>query len=491
MDLARLREVKGLEDLHNHACTQVSPHVHPDLTHLSEVMEPAIEQVSDQVFNAVGFDVANATFVIGRDGVVVIDAMLAVENMAAALLAFREICEYPVTCLIYTHSHGDHWGGSPALVTAEQAASGEVPVIAQLQLMAEVARINGYNQPIMGARSAYQFGHYLDCSPQGRVNVGAGPFLDPTQTVGLVPPNTLLGERLEIEISGIEMEIVWVPSEAPDEIAVWLPGLGVLQTAECVQGECYPNLYTLRGDVPRPAAQWVRSLDVLRAFPADALAKSHGRSVVGTDSCRDHLRNYRDVMADGDSKWAIELLGYVVRSQPEHAEAARLAAEAHRREGLTKANATWRNWYLTAALELEGKIPVAVSDSAVDILNAMSVQSIVAALPVRLRAELTWYVEMTLAITVGGQDPGQFTLNLRRGVLEVLDGLAGDADVTARFADQAALVNYLGGASLDHLEADGRLEIEGDRDAAARFSTFLDEPPSASKILVTRHGPVT
>ena len=100
--------------------------------------------------------------------------------------------------------------------------------------------------------------------------------------MGLVPPNTLLGDRLKIEISGITMEIVWVPSEAPDEIAVWLPGLGVLQTAECVQGECYPNLYTLRGDVPRPAPQWVRSLDVLRTFPADALAKSHGRPVVGT-----------------------------------------------------------------------------------------------------------------------------------------------------------------------------------------------------------------
>jgi len=193
-------------------------------------------------------------------------------------------------------------------------------------------------------------------------------------------------------------------------------------------------------------------------------------------------------MADGDDKWAIELLGYVVRSQPEHPEAVRLAAEAHRREGLTKANATWRNWYLTAALELEGKIPVAGPDSAVDILNAMSVQSIVAALPVRLRAELTWYVEMALAVTVGGQDPGQFTVNLRRGVLEVLDGLSGDADATARFADKAALAGYLGGTSLDDLESGGKLVIEGDRDAAARFSAFLDEPPSASTICVTRHG---
>ena len=29
-DLARLREIKGLEDLHNRICTDVSPLVHPN-----------------------------------------------------------------------------------------------------------------------------------------------------------------------------------------------------------------------------------------------------------------------------------------------------------------------------------------------------------------------------------------------------------------------------------------------------------------------------
>ena len=77
----RLRAVPGLEDLENRACTDVSPHVHPELTHLSRVMEPAIEQVSERVFSAVGFDSANSTFVVGDDGIVVIDAMTSTENM--------------------------------------------------------------------------------------------------------------------------------------------------------------------------------------------------------------------------------------------------------------------------------------------------------------------------------------------------------------------------------------------------------------------------
>ena len=83
MDLGELRKVPGLEQLENRAVTEASPHVHPNLTHLSAVMEPAIEQVSDNVYNAVGFDAANSTFVIGKDGVIVIDAMTAIENLEA------------------------------------------------------------------------------------------------------------------------------------------------------------------------------------------------------------------------------------------------------------------------------------------------------------------------------------------------------------------------------------------------------------------------
>ena len=562
MDLERLREVPGLQDLTNRACAVPDPHVHPNLTHLSSVMAPAIEQVSDKVYNAVGFDVANSTFVIGDDGVIVIDAMTSIENMAAALLAFREISEYPVAGIIYSHSHGDHWAGSPALIDPANQADAPIPVIAQRMLMDEIARINGFNQPIMEARSAYQFGAYLPTSVEGRVNVGAGPFLDFTQTAGLVPPNLLVEDRLEIEIAGVRMEIVWVPSEAPDEIVTWLPDHGVLQSAECVQGECYPNVYTLRGDVPRPAGQWVKSLDVLRRFPADALAKSHGRSVVGTEASRDHLRNYRDAIAwthdqtvrrmnqgyvpdqivsrlgdlpphlradetagiegygtvaqasraiyawylgfnhgettdfdpaeydhrqrsyvaamggaeqvcvlarraidDQDERWAIELLGYVVRSDPANDEARRLSAEAHRRLGFAAGNATWRNWYLTAAQELEGTVPVSRETSEADILAGLPLVSIMQALPVRLRAELTWYVDVNLHFEVAGAEPGTFSLYLRRGVLEVVAGTdvtdAGPADATVRFGDKGALIDYLTGSPLEVLESTSRVRIDG------------------------------
>jgi len=130
----------------------------------------------------------------------------------------------------------------------------------------------------------------------------------------------------------------------------------------------------------------------------------------------------QQAMDRGDNRWAIEILGYLVRSQPGHDAARKLDAEAHRRKGLAKHNATWRNWYLT-------------------------------------------------------------------GVLEVLDGAADDADATVRFTDKAALVAYLTGTALDELVASSRVKIDGDREAVARFSTYLDPPPDPSRILVTLHGP--
>lgn len=123
----------------------------------------------------------------------------------------------------------------------------------------------------------------------------------------------------------------------------------------------------------------------------------------------------REAMADGDDKWAIELLGYLVRSDPTDTEARELSAAAHRTLGYLQHNATWRNWYLSAAEELLGRIPVATTAAVADIQGGLPLDSLVAGLPVRLRAELTWYVEAVLALTVNGPGGRSFTFHLRRG----------------------------------------------------------------------------
>jgi len=63
--------------------------------------------------------------------VLVIDPLISVETAAAALALYREHRgDRPVTGVLYTHSHVDHFGGVRGVVDAADVASGRIPVLA-------------------------------------------------------------------------------------------------------------------------------------------------------------------------------------------------------------------------------------------------------------------------------------------------------------------------------------------------------------------------
>ena len=90
------------------------------------------------------------------------------------------------------------------------------------------------------------------------------------------------------------MRMLHVPSEAPDEIAVWLPETHVLLSAEVIQGPTFPNMHTLRGAAFRDPVKWFKSIDTLREFHASDLVPAHGPPVSGADKVEEVLRMYRD-----------------------------------------------------------------------------------------------------------------------------------------------------------------------------------------------------
>ena len=64
----------------------------------------------------------------GERGIVVIDPLISAETAAAALALYREHRgERPVTGLIYTHSHVDHFGGAAGIVTADEVGGARDP----------------------------------------------------------------------------------------------------------------------------------------------------------------------------------------------------------------------------------------------------------------------------------------------------------------------------------------------------------------------------
>jgi alkyl sulfatase BDS1-like metallo-beta-lactamase superfamily hydrolase len=63
-----------------------------------------------------------------------------------------------------------------------------------------------------------------------------------------------------------------------------------------MQGENWPNVYTIRGTKYRDPVQWFKSIDVLREFPAELAAGAHGRPIIGYDNIQNMLTAYRDAI---------------------------------------------------------------------------------------------------------------------------------------------------------------------------------------------------
>ena len=96
-------------------------------------------------------------------------------------------------------------------------------------------------------------------------------------------------------MAGIRVHLHEAPSESDDELVIWFPDHGVLDVVDVIQGESLPNLYALRGAVRDPL-QWIRAVDLLRGFNAQALIFGHGRPLTGQDGVQDLLTSYRDAI---------------------------------------------------------------------------------------------------------------------------------------------------------------------------------------------------
>ena len=183
-----------------------------------------------------------------------------------------------------------------AFASHKDAASGKVKIIAHKIFLANVIKsFAGGTGPIIAARVDYSLETLLDVGAEGRVNGGLGPDFV-IENPSLIMPNVLVDDVIDITIAGVKMQIKWVPSEAPDEIVVWLPELEVLHTAEVIQGESFPNLHTIRGTRYRDPELWFKGIDTLREYSAKYMVSSHGRPVSGREAVADTLTSYRDAI---------------------------------------------------------------------------------------------------------------------------------------------------------------------------------------------------
>jgi alkyl sulfatase BDS1-like metallo-beta-lactamase superfamily hydrolase len=441
--------------------------------------------------------------------------------------------------------------------------------------------------PILGTRSAYSFGALLPPGPTGKVNSGIGPVLV-AEPATFLAPTRVFDDRLDIVLAGVRFEFRHAPSEADDEIVMWLPDLAVLLSAEVIQGECLANVHTLRGTRYRDPVRWYRTIDMMREYQAAHMVPAHGRPVSGVAAVEEVLMVYRDAIQfihdqairhmnqgltpdeladaipalpphlaahpwlgeyygtvkhsvrqvyagqlgwfdgdpatldplprrerarrtvdlmggalavretaqaalnDGDWRWTVELAALLVRIDGADETARRIKATALRELGYRTENTNWRNWYLSAANELEHayeNLPFrgAAAFASPDILRAQPLRNLFHAFSVRIDPTRCAATHMTLVFRIADREES-YALEVRRGVLQVHESahVAGDVQLAL---DAGTLYALLGDVAtrLPEALADGSAVLEGG--TPAQLSAFFDcfeRPTGRMPVLAAR-----
>jgi len=181
--------------------------------------------LSENMWQVRGFDVSNMTVIKGKTGWILIDPLTTRDTAAAALrLVNEKLGARPVTAVIYSHSHGDHFGGVRGVVDEADVKAGKVAIIAPEHFLAETASENVMAGSAMGRRANYQFGGNLTPGPQGQMGSGIGKGIAGGD-ITLISPTIDIRKTGEIrEVDGISLEFQMVPAtEAPAEMNVYGP----------------------------------------------------------------------------------------------------------------------------------------------------------------------------------------------------------------------------------------------------------------------------
>lgn len=254
-------------------------------------------KVNDRIWQLRGFDLANLTLIEGDSGWIVVDALTTRETAAAALAFAREhLGDRPVSAVVFTHSHVDHFGGVLGVISAEEAAARNVPIVAPVGFMAAATSENILAGTAMGRRAAYMFGDRLSRNARGLVDAGLGKAVAPGR-IGILPPTVIVAEATEERvIDGVRFVFHNVPeTEAPAEFVFALPDLGAFCGAELMSHTLH-NVYTLRGAQVRDALRWADQIDRCLAHvgDSDVLFLQHHWPVWGRDEIRRFIVAQRD-----------------------------------------------------------------------------------------------------------------------------------------------------------------------------------------------------
>ena len=256
-------------------------------------------EVSKGIYQIRAFDLANMSFIRGKTGWIVVDPLTANETANAGFeLLKKHVEDLPITAVIFTHSHADHFGGVKGLITQEQVDSGEVQVIASHDFFIESVNENLMAGNHMGRRASYMYGNLLPKSPEGTLGSGLGTTTGAGTFTILKPTIEISETPTDLTVDGIKMVFMYTPhAEAPSELMFYIPEMKAMCQAEEINHTLH-NLLTLRGAQVRNGLLWSKYIhQTIELFGSEVEVSfgSHHWPTWGNDAIVDFWKKQRDL----------------------------------------------------------------------------------------------------------------------------------------------------------------------------------------------------
>ncbi|MFV0466928.1 MAG: alkyl sulfatase dimerization domain-containing protein [Lachnospiraceae bacterium] len=266
-----------------------------DLIDWNAQFTPKLDKITDTVYAANGYGLANSIMIEGDTGIIIIDTNDSIEAAQMELEQYRKITDKPISGIIYTHWH--YVSGTEAYIPADNPDN--VPIIANERLPEQMAGAISEVASSYADRVSRHHGVYLpEEGEDAIIGCGLGSFYanplieNPTQ--GYIAPNTFIkeGESQEMTIDGVDFVFTAQASDSEDGLIIWLP-----EEKVCINNLTWPtmpNLYTLRGEVYRDPRVWIDGLDKVLAYEPEHVLTTHGLPLSGKDVIQKEVTLQRD-----------------------------------------------------------------------------------------------------------------------------------------------------------------------------------------------------
>ena len=258
-------------------------------------------KITENIYQVRGYDLSNFTVIKGDTGWIVFDPLLTPATAKAALKLVNDtLGQRPVTGVVYSHAHADHFGGVLGVVTPEQVKQHNIPIIAPSGFMEHAIKENVLAGNVMTRRAIFQYGNVLPKGATGQVDAAIGKGLS-IGMFGLIKPTVEIDENERVMIiDGVEMVFINTPGgESPAEMNTYFPKDKAFWAAENVIGTMH-NIYTLRGAAARDALAWSKFINEMvygYGQQAEIIFASHSWPRWGNEDIQTYLKKQRDMYA--------------------------------------------------------------------------------------------------------------------------------------------------------------------------------------------------